>query len=309
MYQNRGANILCNHVNKCGWNSVCENGECVCVDGFKISHNGIDCIDGRCRDVNCVQCATHTRCKRCVDFIEMNTGRCLLSCETRFSLIIDGDQIGKVCDENSTTKALTYAACLVAVAAGILLSALFSAVCYFKFRTERERQLRFKLFGQVMEREAQIEDMNSDAQVASQSPNNAHEDGNLAKLRNLPPVNKVKYIHQITTLQPKQETLLEMLSKARLKAHTLPPDDDRCYIFINLASQLSRVVTILTEADAPCPRDGTFLLDWAHRLLRHYEERRHDPASALGDYPAASTSNLLHLKEERAKVEKSASFV
>ena len=34
---------------------------------------------------------------RCVDYIEVNTGRCLRTCPTAYHLFVEGDQLGKVC--------------------------------------------------------------------------------------------------------------------------------------------------------------------------------------------------------------------
>ncbi|KAK2152731.1 hypothetical protein LSH36_320g02097 [Paralvinella palmiformis] len=241
---------ICRGDTDCGWNSYCDHGQCWCERGFQRQTGSKHCLDATCNLEDCVQCLDQKFCKRCVAYLLTGTGQCISECNTRYTLLIQGDETGRVCQANSQTFSMVYVSIIVAACAAVLFIILIVMAVHYKMRTHKEHDLRLKLLAELLKKEKQnriITDAKLVGEIDDYSNDSTVVEGRLQRLH---------YYHQVLALAPHIDTFAAMLRDAKLK---------------NLVHQLCRVVTVIGDHAAPMPTDGNLLLDWARQMLTDYK--------------------------------------
>ncbi|KAK2190008.1 hypothetical protein NP493_89g04000 [Ridgeia piscesae] len=273
------ATSSCSEDIDCGWNSVCDENRklCHCLPDYTLSYNNIDCINTQCEDSDCLQCTNADVCQRCVDYVEVNTGRCLRKCPTDYHLFVEGDQLGKVCPERVPSRLdRVYLAVIIGIVAGTVLVVLVSVCLYWRINSDRKQKLRLKILEKVLERERLDGSQMSKSGSQDFGCTNAAYYEDIAPVRGPPPQSQLDYRPLVEKLTPHIDTFLMMLHEARVKQKQLLPGDPQLLVYKNIALQLERALLLLNSSDAPVPSDAAVLLEWADKIRRDFL-REHVP--------------------------------
>lgn len=296
----------CRDDDGCGWNSFCEGGRCGCIPGHTWSKNKRDCIDVRCQDARCLECTEPDKCRRCVDFIEAGTGRCLDGCHNSYMLVIEGAYVGRVCPVSAKNDMLrVYVAIVIGVGFGIFLTGI-AVLCFCwkskdnglkkqkprpPSRLEIEKVQSSGLVNKAFENiYTQNGTLPNGTASLNGAPNGKVLNGVMPKRPNEPPPppKLQMFTDLVRELRPQLDTFLSMLKEVKIRNRGLQNGDSRSYVYKNVIHQLIRVLTLLNSEteEQDVPSDGVLLLRWAQSLLQKYlainDPEYWEPGSPVG---------------------------
>ncbi|CAH1794397.1 unnamed protein product [Owenia fusiformis] len=267
----RGKN--CSVHSDCGWNTSCDEGtsRCLCRKGYYISDNQKDCYDPWCQDKRCVECYSSSKCRRCIDFIEVDTGECVSECQGEYILTVTGELLGKVCQVKRAPSGLSaiYIGIIAGVCCVIVITVIIAIVVYWRMKkTSNKKQRNIAAYALEAQRAKQMQE-----DTISQSAYNTDTMRSLQSLSSLPgePV-VLEFLQQIDLLKPHKHTLVAMWKETKDKLLSVQEGDSRIAIYKNVIQQLTRVLNLLHKKpnQLRMPPDGNTLLKWAERILKLY---------------------------------------